>query len=383
MYLVGRGLKTKMLAKLGACSSAVLIAILGFSSVGLTQEPIKALNATPQTIHWGYYDQSVKPVMTIKSGDTVQVETITHHSGDAPDLMMDDAIKAIYQEVKVRGPGPHILTGPIYIQDAEPGDVLEVHIEKLEVRPDTLYGSSVAEPEYGMLCQQFPKSRATIYQIDETAGVARAAFAENLPADFNILTHNIVPKGSVPRVPALKGVEVPLRLQIGSVGVAPAQAGKFSSYPPNVFGGNLDDWRLGAGASIYLPVFVKGALFSAGDAHSAQGDGEVDGTGIETSLNGVFTFRVRKDFHVSAPVIETPTQVIVMAFGQMDLNQAMHAANVATLDWLEQRMGLTPDDAYSFMSVGVDFVITQVVDFPRFTVSGIIPKAAFKNSKGP
>jgi acetamidase/formamidase len=234
-----------------------------------------------------------------------------------------------------------------------------------------------------MLRERFPKNRATIFKIDQAAGVARAVFAYDVPADFSILRHNIEPPQSVRRAPALQGVAIPLRLHFGSVGVAPATPGKVSSYPPNVFGGNMDDWRLGAGARIFLPVFVKGALFSAGDPHSAQGDGEVDGTAIETSLNGVVRFYVRKDLHVRAPVIETPSQVIVMAFGEKDLNHAMAEANVAALDWLTTHFGLSPDDAYAFMSVAVDFVVTQVVDFPRFTVSGNIPKAPLRGTPAP
>jgi acetamidase/formamidase len=345
-------------------------------------EGAKLLRATPDTVHWGYYDNSLKPVLYVKPGEAVAIETVTHHSGDAPDLMMDDAIRAIYEKVQVRGPGPHILTGPIYVDGAEPGDTLEVRIEKLTARAATAYGANVSEAPFGILGKRFPKNRATIFKIDQAAGVARAVFAFDAPGDFSVLKHNIVPPQSVRRVPALKGVEIPLRLHLGSVGVAPASPGRVSSYPPYVFGGNMDDWRLGAGAKIFLPVFVKGALFSAGDPHSAQGDGEVDGTAIETSLNGVLRFFVRKDLNVRAPVIETPSQVIVMAFGEKDLNRAMVEANAGVLDWLTGHFGLSPDDAYAFMSVAVDFAVTQVVDFPRFTVSGNIPKAPLRHARG-
>lgn len=373
-------------ACLPACVAAMAVVVCFLSVREARAADIsdaKELRATSDTVHWGYYDNSLKPVLTVKSGDAVAIETVTHHSGDAPDLMMDGAIRAIYEKVKVRGPGPHILTGPIYVEGAEPGDTLEVRIERLTPRPTTPYGANMSEAPFGMLRERFPKNRATIFKIDQTAGVARAVFAYDVPADFSSLRHNIEPPQSVRRVPALQGVAIPLRLHFGSVGVAPATPGKVSSYPPNVFGGNIDDWRLGAGARIFLPVIVKGALFSAGDPHSAQGDGEVDGTAIETSLNSVVRFYVRKDLHVHAPVIETPSQVIVMAFGEKDLNHAMAEANVAALDWLTAHFGLSPDDAYAFMSVAVDFVVTQVVDFPRFTVSGNIPKAPLRGMPAP
>ncbi len=359
--------------------AAAVCALAAFDARAADQVA-KLLRATPDTVHWGYYDNSLKPVLYVKSGEAVAIETVTHHSGDAPDLMMDDAIRAIYEKVKVRGPGPHILTGPIYVEGAKPGDTLEVRIEKLTARPATPYGANMSEAPFGMLRERFAKNRATIFRIDEATGAARAVFAFEVPADFSILKHNIVPPQSVRRVPALEGVEIPLRLHLGSVGVAPAAPGRVSSYPPNLFGGNMDDWRLGAGARIFLPVLVKGALFSAGDPHSAQGDGEVDGTAIETSLNSVLRFYVRKNLHVRAPAIETPSQVIVMAFGERDLNRAMLDANLAALDWLTGRFGLSPDDAYAFMSVAVDFVVTQVVDFPRFTVSGNIPKAPLRGA---
>jgi acetamidase/formamidase len=361
--------------------ASVICALATFNAYAAETDTPKLLRATPDTVHWGYYDNALKPVLHVKSGEAVAIETVTHHSGDAPDLMMDDAIRAIYEKVKVRGPGPHILTGPIYIEDAELGDTLEVRIEKLGPRPTTPYGANMSEAPFGILRKRFPKNRATIFKIDEAANVARAVFAFEVPANFSILQRNIVLPQSANRVPALKGVEIPLRLHLGSVGVAPAQPGKVSSYPPHTFGGNLDDWSLGTGARIFLPVLVKDALFSAGDPHSAEGYGEVDGTAIETSLNGVLRFYVRKELRVHAPVIETPSQVIVMAFGEMDLNRAMLEANLATLDWLTERFGLSPDDAYAFMSAAVDFVVTQVVDFPRFTVSGHIPKAALRGAR--
>jgi acetamidase/formamidase len=341
----------------------------------------KTLEATPQTVHWGYYDNSLKPALTIKSGETVSIETISGHAGDAPDMMMDDDIRTIYKEVTDRGPGPDILTGPIAVEGAKPGDTLEVHIDKLTLRPGVFYGSNMADSEYGILRTQFPKNRATVYKIDETAKTAAAAFAFDAPADFNILTKNVISPGSVKRVPALKGIPVPVNLQIGNIGVAPSAAGRISSYPSSPSGGNLDDWRLGEGATIYLPVSVNGALFSAGDGHSAQGDGEINGTGIETSLNAVMTFKIRKDMKLTLPVIETSDAFVIMAFADKDLNEATRLAANAALDWLVKRLKMTPNDAYSFLSVAVDFKITQVVNSPTYTVSAVIPKASFLNVK--
>jgi acetamidase/formamidase len=170
-----------------------------------------------------------------------------------------------------------------------------------------------------------------------------------------------VAPGSVVREPALEGVTVPLRPHFGTMGVAPAARGRHSSVPPGAHGGNIDNWRIGPGARMYYPVQVPGALLSVGDPHVSQGDGEISGTALEASLNGVLRLSVRSDLRMSLPLLETADELLVHAFGD-DLDEAMRAAALLTIELLGSRFGLRRDDAYAFCSLAVDFAITQVVD---------------------
>lgn len=318
------------------------------------------LKATPQTVHWGYFDADVAPVLTVKSGDLIQAEAITHHAGDAPELMMDAGVQAIFDQIPEsdRNPGVHIMTGPIFVEGARPGDMLEVRY--LKMTPRCNYGSNLAA-NWGYLYKEFgEKERVTIFALDPNAGVAEALYAYDFPGKYLVpgtVTHCPV----CDRQPALKGIRVPARPHLGTAGVAMDVAGRVSTIPPGAHGGNIDNWRIGAGAVMYYPVQVEGGLFSIGDPHVSQGDGELSGTAIESSLNVLFQISVRRDFSFPGPLLETPKYWIVHGFDE-DLNVATRNASLDMLGLLNEHVGLSRNDANSLMSVAADYAITQVVD---------------------
>ena len=330
------------------------------------------LPATPETVHWGYFDGTLTPKLTICSGDIVEVETLTHRAGDAPDLLMDDGVRRVYQEVGDRGPGPHIMTGPIAVEGAAPGDTLEVRV--LGMRPRLLYGSNMAS-RAGLLYEHLGKrQRATVFEFGTDLALARARFAFEVPAGVSG-PGSIIEPGAARRVPALEGVAVPLRPHLGTGGVAPDEPGRFSSVPPARWGGNIDNWRFGVGTAMYYPVLVPGALYSAGDPHMAQGDGEISGTAIEASLNVMLQFVLHKDFPLRTQLLVTPTHWMVHAYHE-DLNKAMYQAALEMLDFLTTHQGLSAEDAYALMSVAADFTVTQVVD-QRQGVHAALAKSVF------
>ncbi|HEX3462322.1 MAG TPA: acetamidase/formamidase family protein [Acidimicrobiales bacterium] len=326
------------------------------------------LPAEPGTVHWGYFDQDLEPVLTVPSGAIISVEAITHHAGDAPDLLMDEPISRLFEKVTDRGPGPHILTGPIAVRGARPGDVLEVRILSLEPRID--FGSNLAA-HWGHLYGDFGKERVTVWSIDRQLMTAQAIFAydwKTTPLANSPGT--LVPPGSVTRKAALADVVVPLRPHLGTMGVAPATPGRHSSVPPGVHGGNVDNWRAGPGTSMHYPVARPGALLSLGDPHLSQGDGEISGTALEASLDVVIQVRIRRDLPFDVPVLETPTHWYVHGFGD-NLDEAMADAARGQLRFLNRLFGLSADDAYSLTSVGGDFAVTQVVDQRQGVHAGI------------
>jgi acetamidase/formamidase len=311
------------------------------------------LKATPKTVSWGYYDAAAKPVLSIKSGDVVRVQTLLTNSPAGleaaflPPKEVEQALRDVFREVKDRGPGGHILTGPIYVEGAEPGDTLEVRIQKIQLALP--YGYNAFGPRSGFLPEDFPRSRTKIIRLDEKRMVGLFA----------------------------KGIEIPLRPFFGCMGVAPPpEAGRVSSGPPGVHAGNLDNKELVEGTTLYIPVHVRGALFAVGDGHAAQGNGEIDITALETSLQGTFQFIVRKGMKLRWPRAETPTHHIVMGLDR-DLTKAMKIAAREAVDFLVTQKGLSPDDAYMLASMTVDFCVTQVVD-GTLGVHGMIPKAIFK-----
>ena len=330
------------------------------------------LSATPETVHWGYFDGTLTPRIAIRSGDIVELETLTHRAGDAPDLLMDDGVRRVYQEVGDRGPGPHIMTGPIAVEGAEPGDTLEVRV--LGMRPRLLYGSNMAS-RAGLLYEHLGKrQRATVFEFGADLALARARFAFEVPAGASG-PGTIIEPGAARRVPALEGVAVPLRPHLGTGGVAPDEPGRFSSVPPARWGGNIDNWRFGVGTAMYYPVLVPGALYSAGDPHMAQGDGEISGTAIEASLDVTLQFVLYKDFPLRTQLLVTSTHWMVHAYHE-DLNQAVSQAAMEMLDFLTTHKGLSAEDAYALMSVAADFTVTQVVD-QRQGVHAALAKSVF------
>jgi acetamidase/formamidase len=311
------------------------------------------LKATPKTVAWGYYDASAKPVLRIKSGDVVQVHTLITNSPDRLEAAflrpeeVEQALRDVFKEVKDKGPGGHILTGPIYVEGAEPGDTLEVRIQKIKLAIP--YGYNGFAPKRGFLPEDYPRSRMKIIRLDEKRMVGQFA----------------------------KGVEIPLRPFFGCMGVAPPpEAGRVSSGPPGVHAGNLDNKELVEGTKLFIPVHARGALFAVGDGHAAQGNGEIDITALETSLHGTLQFVVRKDLKLRWPRAETPTHHIVMGLDK-DLTKAMKIAAREAVDFLVTQKGLSPDDAYMLASMTVDFCVTQVVD-GTLGVHGMIPKGIFQ-----
>jgi acetamidase/formamidase len=342
-------------------------AVLGRCGASATSTPgsenpsgLHHLPATPNTVHWGYFDATLAPVLTVRSGDLIQAEAITHHAGDAPELMMDEPIQRLFREIPVteRSPGVHIMTGPIFVEEAKPGDMLEVRY--LQMTPRVDYGSNLAA-NWGYLYQEFGcKERVTIYRIDQGSNQAAALYGYDFPGKYQT-PGTITQCPESKREPALPGVRVPTRPHLGTAGVAPDAPGRISTIPPGKHGGNIDNWRIGAGSTMYYPVAVDGGLFSIGDPHISQGDGELSGTAIEASLNVLFQIVLRKDFNFPSPLLETPDCWIVHGFDE-DLNKAMRYAALDMLHLLTEYQQLSRNDAYSLMSVAADFGVTQVVD---------------------
>ncbi len=313
------------------------------------------LMISPQLVHFGHFQAGMKPVLTIESGDTVTVETalsldpaIIDRTGVVPPSAIPEHTRQLYREVKDRGPGPHILHAPIAIKGAMPGDVLEVRILEVELALD--YGMNLQRPYAGALPEEFASLWLRMIPIDRKAKTAQVA----------------------------KGVVVPVnRPFFGIMGVAPdITQGRISSSPPGIHTGNLDNKDLVAGTTLYMPVHWPGALFSVGDAHAAQGHGEVDLTAIETGMHGKFQFIVRKDLKLTWPRAETPTHWIVMGL-HPNLEEAMKIAVRETIDFITKRFAhLTREEAYMIASIAVDYHVTQVVDGTK-GIHGMIPKAIF------
>ena len=317
------------------------------------------LPARPGNVHWGYFDASLAPALRVRCGDLIRAEAITHHAGDAPELMMDADIRALYAAIPEhdRAPGVHIMTGPIHVADAMPGDMLEVRY--LEMVPRLAYGSNLAA-HWGYLYREMAeRERVTIFRIDRATNQAAAVFAYDVAEKYTV-PGRITDCAACRCEPALRGVHVPVRPHIGTAGVAPNATGRISSVPPGLHGGNIDNWRIGAGATMFYPVQVDGALFSIGDPHISQGDGEISGTAIEASLARAVP-HVRKDFRFPRRCLRRRAIGSSRGFDE-DLNVAMRNASVDMMELLTEQQRLSRDDAYSLMSVAADFAVTQVVD---------------------
>lgn len=324
------------------------------------------LAATPATCHWGYLDAAQPPVLAVDAGMQLEVEAVTHHAGDAPDLMMDAGIRALWDGIPEpdRTPGVHIITGPIEVRGARPGDTLRVDL--IGMRPRVPFGSNCAA-NWGLFHDRFGKERITIYElVDPPAdGGFPAAARPVFGFDFTTLALYDVPgvvsdPDPVARQPFGRQVVVPVRPHLGVMGVAP-EGVRRSSIPPGVFGGNVDNWRFGPGATVFYPVFHPGAGFYVGDPHFAQGDGEICGTAIEASLDVTLRLSLADDVTTPAPLLRTATHWYTHGFGD-DLGAAMAMAADHVLRLLVDRGGYTMDEAYSLASVAVDLGVTQVVD---------------------
>ncbi len=339
--------------------TSTVLAILCSLTVALAQPVpnpgIAHIPATPKTVAWGYYDAAAPPVLHIHSGDTVQFDTLITSSpkrleeaGVAP-ADVQQSLRDIYKEVTNKGPGGHILTGPVFIEGAEPGDTLEIRIQKIELAIPYAYNGF--SPGRGFLPEDFPYPRMKIIPLDRQRMVAKFA----------------------------PGIEIPLHPFFGSMGVAPPEiSGRISSAPPWIQGGNMDNKELVAGTTLFLPVHAPGALFFIGDGHAGQGNGEVDITALETSLTGTLQFVLHKKEKILWPRAETPTHFISMGFNE-DLNEATKLAVREMIAFLMEQKHLSRDDAYMLTSVAADVDITQLVDGNK-GVHVMMPKDVFEES---
>ncbi len=328
---------------------------------------MQRLTATPDTCFWGYFDPDERPILKVEPGEEIVIEAVTHHAGDAPDLLMDDGILAIWDGIpeSIRSPGVHIMTGPIHVVGAEPGDTLRV--ELLSMTPRLPYGSNCAA-NWGLFHEEFGKERITIYELADQPDprsfgpIARPLFGFDFTArDLYDIPGVISKPDKERRQPFGRQVEVPVRPHLGVMGVAPGEPGRRSSIPPGPFGGNVDNWRFGPGAVVHYPVFVEGAGFFVGDPHFAQGDGEICGTAIEASLDVRLKLSIVDDLTVTTPLLRTPTHWYTHGFGD-DLDAAMRMAAELMLKFLVDEGGFSMDEAYSVASVAMDLGVTQVVD---------------------
>ncbi len=287
------------------------------------------------TVHIGFHDATLHPVLDIESDTEIVISTVSADpEHDVPGHWLPPQIHDIFARAK-RGTGPHILTGPIAVRGALPGDVLQVDI--LDIKLTQPYGYNIVSPVKGMFGTETPLQKTTIIPIDFTTGLAE-----------------VVP-----------GLHVPTRPFFGQIGVAPPREwGRIDSRPPNKYGGNIDNKELIPGTRVFLPIWVEGALFSVGDGHAAQGDGEVNQTAIETSLDGRFRLSLRNDFAIEWPLAVTPTHLMTMAFHE-DLEDAARIAMRTMIGILERHYGMPFHDAYRLCSIAADMRVTQFVNGNR------------------
>ena len=333
---------------------ACAVMALGMLVVAHAQLPkTYRLEATPSTVAYGYYWSEAKPALHIDSGDIIDVDTLLTNTpvglekAGVPKSRVQPSLETIVAEVSGdrKGPGGHILTGPVYVEGAEPGDVLEVKILSIQLAID--YGYNGCKGFMPENCE--PEAPIKIIPLDRS----------RMTAEFS------------------PGIVLPLHPFFGSMGVAPApEAGRLSSNPPGRHAGNLDNRELVVGSTLYIPVFTRGALFEIGDGHAAQGDGEVDQTAIETSLRGRVQLTVRKDMKLTWPRAETATDYISMA-ADPDLTVATREAIQEMIDFLESQKKLTRQQAYQLVSLAGNVAVTQLVDKPNMGVHVRIPKSIF------
>ena len=312
------------------------------------------LKATPDTVHFGGFSSKLEPALKVHSGDHIEVETYTAFclKEEFPQELVTPVLQDIIQnlpEERKLGPGNHLLTGPIAVEGAEPGDVLEVGLEEIALMQPV--GFNLIRPGWGGLPDRFTEVSLGAIPLDIERGTAE--------------------------FPPGKGIRIPLRPFFGVLGVALPEE-DISSIPPGRHGGNMDNRHFLPGSRVFLPVFVPGAMFSLGDGHAVQGDGEVCLTAIEASMKGTITLTLRKDMQLTSPVAETPDHIIAMGFGST-LDDAFEKALLHAISILEKYAGLSFEEAYVLCSLNVNFHITQVVNPPQRGVHGMIPKYIFRD----
>jgi len=325
----------------------VFIALLSLNAMAASKT--HNLPATPTTTWTGYFDNSQPPVLKVDSGDVVEMQSFTLYTNRVtPATTMADVVK-MRTELNAEKRSGHTLTGPIYVNGAEPGDVLEIKILKLVPRPYAINYFMPGSFKLGTLPEDYPDS-----------------YLKGLPLDLKKMTTQFAPN-----------IEVPLHPFFGIMAVAPLQDGRVATAPPSDFGGNMDCKELTEGATLYLPVFKPGALFLVGDAHAGQGDGEVDLTAMETAMDkAVLQLTVRKDMKLTKPFAETPSHYIAFGFDP-DLNIAAQKALREAIAFLVKQKGLSPAEAYSLSSIALDLHVTQLVDGNK-GIHVMIPKSIFK-----
>src|SRR5881394_1308309 len=405
--------------------------------------------ATDKTVHWGYFSKSLKPVVEVTSGDFVTIEVLTHHANDDSERMIkgDPGAESVFywdkqrKGVDRRGAGPmkptlfgrgageglgvHICTGPVGVRGAEPGDILEVRIVDVHPRPcanpkykGKSFGSNAAAwwgfHYKDLLTEPKPREVITIYEVDASGERNWAQAVYNFQWTPQTEPSGVVHKTiDYPGVPVdhstvkenhgiLKNVRIPIRPHFGVIGMAPKEADLVDSIPPSYTGGNIDNWRIGKGATMYYPVAVEGALLSVGDSHASQGDSELCGTAIECSLNGTFQIILHKKADLAGtalealdyPMLETQNEWLVHGFSfanyltelgakaqseiysKSSVDLALRDAFRKMRKFLMTTKKLTEDEAISLITVGVDFGITQVVD-GNWGVHAVIKKDIF------
>lgn len=298
---------------------------------------IQTIRPAPETVHWGYFDSTVPPVATIDPGEIV---TMTSVSGSRDHLPTDTAmtvrpeLHAILDNV-TPDLGPHILTGPVAVRGAEPGDALRVEIQDVQLADD--WGYMLFRPGMGTLPDDFDYFRRIHIGLDRAAGVVKTPW----------------------------GITLKAQPFFGVMGVAPKPGhGRASSTMPSHFGGNIDNKELGAGSVLYLPVWATGGLFSCGDGHAVQGDGEVCVTAVETGLTGTFKIDLVKNANLEAPYAETSDHLIAMAFDP-DLDEAARVALRRMIEMVVARTTLSAEEAYFLCSLAADLRVTQLVNLDK------------------
>ncbi|HXD52982.1 MAG TPA: acetamidase/formamidase family protein [Burkholderiales bacterium] len=344
--------------------------VLAAAACACTQVPVVPYTVdahvpvTPQNVAWGHLPAGRQPVLRVRSGQTISMDTLSHQGvnngmdprqffaagGIAAEEVLPDALEIYNKAEHPPKSGAHVLTGPIFIEDAQPGDMLEVRVRDLKFRVP--YGVNNSNKGTGVLPDIHSKVYPKIIRFDLQRRVALFA----------------------------PGIEVPLVPFMGIMAVMPPTP-LANTRPPGIYGGNMDFNRLTTGSSLYLPVHQAGALFYTGDSHAVQGDGEINGTAIEASLTPVLQFVLHKNAGrtMKWPRAEDANNYYVMGMDR-DLDLALKEAAQETIKFLQAERGLSAEDAYSLASIAVNYVVAEAVD-DVLMVYGEIPKKIFTTNR--